>query len=516
MQDQGEFAMGGGKNPDGVRTDPANQQQMDSYVQASQALSQLRAPVLLDSADRHSRMFVACFDGTGNSMYGTDPKNHTNVAEVAKQLQNGLHANIGVGYVEGPGTQSGWYERTVDGATGRSFDPRLEKMYAQFIEQAKEWKAEDPQAKISLAGIGYSRGAEQEAAFSRLVHERGIQDPAGAVYVKDKDGNITAPPTYRNAPLEPPGRVAQAVGLFDPVGTGEPRKHDRRLPPSVMSGFQVTAQDERRDQFKSTSILREGHTEDQRFLNVTVGGAHSNIGGSYELNGLSIRSGNLMVDYLNSLSDQPYLQKRAEPNDPKLNVVHRSDQHQFFYTTFGFRDGERDRIETVASKQQVKDHSVADPNRKEAIDEDMSARFARRPVPIGPVPAGQEAGIVQGGLGAQGPAALGQGGIAQGNDFERNFARMIDAARNGDAAAFRDATRDHAQAPETRNWLQAGRERYQQLNAEQAQQPQQPQQAQQAPAQHAQARQQPEPADAPRPPPQQPDAPAQPPRAPGL
>ncbi|MEI2430094.1 DUF2235 domain-containing protein [Lysobacter yananisis] len=505
--------MGGGKNPDGVRTDPANPQQMDSYVQASQALSQLQAPVLLDSADPHSRMFVACFDGTGNSMYGTDPKNHTNVADVAKQLQNGLHANIGVGYVEGPGTQSGWYERTVDGATGRSFDPRLEKMYAQFIEQAKEWKAEDPQAKISLAGIGYSRGAEQEAAFSRLVHERGIQDPAGAVYVKDKDGNITAPPTYRNAPLEPPGQVAQAVGLFDPVGTGEPRKHDRRLPPSVMSGFQVTAQDERRDQFKSTSILREGHTEDQRFLNVTVGGAHSNIGGSYELNGLSIRSGNLMVDYLNSLSDQPYLQKRAEPNDPKLNVVHRSDQHQVFYTTFGFRDGERDRIETVASKQQVKDHSVADPNRKEAIDEDMSARFARRPVPIGPAPGGQEPGIVQGGLGAQGPAALGQGGTAQGNDFERNFARMIDAARNGDAAAFRDATRDHAQAPETQNWLQAGRERYQQLNAEQAQQAQQPQQAQ---PQQAQARQQPDPADAQRLPPPQPDAPAQPPRAPGL
>ncbi|MGO4782137.1 DUF2235 domain-containing protein, partial [Lysobacter sp. 2RAB21] len=76
------------------------------------------------------------------------------------------------------------------------------------------------------------------------------------------------------------GQVPQAVGLFDPVGTGEPRNHDRRLPPTVMSAFQITAEDERRDQFKSTNILHDGFAEDRRFLNVTVGGAHSNIGGS--------------------------------------------------------------------------------------------------------------------------------------------------------------------------------------------------------------------------------------------
>ncbi|QWP75140.1 DUF2235 domain-containing protein [Lysobacter sp. K5869] len=449
--------MGGGKNPDGVKTYPADQHDLDSYVQASAALSQLQSPKLLDSQDPHTRLYVACFDGTGNSIHGTDPKNHTNVAEVAKQLQSGLHDNIAVGYVEGPGTQSNKLERGWDMVTGASFDPRLEKMYAQFIEQAKEWKREDPDAKIRVAGIGFSRGAEQEAAFARLVDERGIQDPAGAVYVKDKAGNIVAPPTYRNAPLQDPAveKVPQAVGLFDPVGTGEPRKHDRRLPPSVMSAFQITAEDERRDQFKSTSILREGASENDRFLNVTVGGAHSNVGGSYELNGLSIRSGNLMVDYLNSLSDKPYLDKRPEPNDPKLNVVHRSDQ-PFYYTSFGFRDGERDRVETVASKEQVRRHTVADPNHKEPIDERMSAGFERRPVPIGPVPPGREASIAVGGQ------------TAGGGDIDRTFARLVDAARNRDEGAFRAATREHAQDPDTQQRWQAGRERYQQLNDAQA------------------------------------------------
>ncbi|MGO4781402.1 hypothetical protein AB4084_38540, partial [Lysobacter sp. 2RAB21] len=88
-------AMGGGKNPDGVKTYPADEHDLNSYVEAGEKLAQLRAPTLLDSADPHARLFVAAFDGSGNSMYGDEPKNHTNVAEVVKQLQNGMHDNIG-------------------------------------------------------------------------------------------------------------------------------------------------------------------------------------------------------------------------------------------------------------------------------------------------------------------------------------------------------------------------------------------------------------------------------------
>ncbi|MGO1069085.1 phospholipase effector Tle1 domain-containing protein [Lysobacter sp. CA199] len=451
--------MGGGKNPDGVKTYPADEHDLDSYRLASERLAQLRAPTLLDSSDPHARLFVAAFDGTGNSMYDGDPKNHTNVADLVKQIQNGMHDNIGVGYVEGPGTQSGFFRSTLDAATGRSFEPRVEKMYAQFIEQAKQWKADDPQAKIGLAGIGFSRGAEQEAAFSRLVHERGIQDPAGAKYSKDKDGNITGV-EYSKPPLVAPGQVAQAVGLFDPVGTGEPRHHDRRLPPSVMSAFQITAEDERRDQFKSTSIVRDGFAEDKRFLNVTVGGAHSNIGGSYELNGLSIRSGNLMVDYLNGLSDRPYLAKRAEPEDPKLNVVHRSEQHLIFYTTRGFRDGVRDRVDEVASKEQIKHGSVADPRNKEPIDANLDARLERRPVTIGPIPGGESR--ITAGRHAH-----------EGSPIDQTFARLVDAARNRDDGAFRAATQEHAQTQTTQAWLQGGREQHQQMQADRAA-PQQP------------------------------------------
>ncbi|MEI2455489.1 DUF2235 domain-containing protein [Lysobacter firmicutimachus] len=460
--------MGGGKHPDGVETYPADRHDLDSYREASAELARLQAPLLLDSNNPHARLFVAAFDGTGNSMYKDDPKNHTNVANVVQQLEAGLHRNVGFGYVEGPGTQDGWFASTRDMATGRTFEPRVERMYQQFAEQSKQWLREDPQAQISVAGIGFSRGAEQEAAFARLVHERGIQDPSGAQYRYDSARNIVGV-EYTKPPLVPPGQVAQAVGLFDPVGTGEPRLHDRRLPPSVVSGFQITAEDERRDHFKSTSLLRPGFTEDSRFLNVTVGGAHSNIGGSYELNGLSIRSGNLMTDYLNSLSDRPLLDKRVEPDDPSLNVVHRSDKHQFFYTTRSFRDGERDRIDLVASKQQQKDGSVADPYRKEPIDPELDARFERRGVPIGAAPV--RLGALDAGQPIQVQGGPAQGGRGPGGDeVERSFDRMVEAARNRDSAGFRAATQDYAQSESGQAWLQGGREQYRQQQEQQRQQ----------------------------------------------
>src|SRR5690606_29548028 len=99
---------------------------------------------------------------------------------------------------------------TRDLISGRTYEARLEEMYLQFIEQAKLWIEADPDADIRLASIGFSRGAEQAAGFTRLVEERGIQDPEGATVVRGRDGLIeriefTAPP------LREPGGVVQAI-----------------------------------------------------------------------------------------------------------------------------------------------------------------------------------------------------------------------------------------------------------------------------------------------------------------
>ncbi|MDQ6646954.1 MAG: DUF2235 domain-containing protein [Pseudomonadota bacterium] len=371
---------------DGIRHDDVPYYQADtgrlhSYSDAAEALSEFQAPVLLDKKNPHARLYFASFDGTGSDFY-KDPQHATNVAEIYTEISEGNNPAIAAGYVPGPGTQDHFLSRTLDGMNGNTYDERIEAMYKKFIEKALEWKKEDPDAKISLADIGFSRGSEQAAGFARMVHERGIQDPSGAHYTYDRHYQIVHV-EYSRPPLVEPGKVAQVVGLFDAVGTGEPvRQHDRRLPPSVISGFQIIAADERRGLFKSDHIIDPGATPDGRFLGVTVAGAHSDIGGYYFRNGLAIRSDNLMKSYLNGLSDQPFLKLQAVPDDPRLNVVHRSEDGMLIY-----RLGTKiDRLspdgynELLVPRREVE--HVFDPKNAEQRDGLLSRQFEHHNVPV--------------------------------------------------------------------------------------------------------------------------------------
>ncbi|KTF29867.1 hypothetical protein OZ12_19895, partial [Xanthomonas translucens pv. translucens] len=117
-----------------------------------------------------------------------------------------------------------------------------------------------------------------------------------------------------------------SVGLYDPVPTGYMELFDRRLPPSVVSGFQISAAHERRGLFPVDQIMPHGLSDDGRFLNVTVAGAHSDIGGSYLRGGLGVRSFNLMTDYHNGVFGAPLLPPLHAPTDPRMNVIHRSEE----------------------------------------------------------------------------------------------------------------------------------------------------------------------------------------------
>jgi len=424
--------MGGERKPDGVRTVPAAAEDLATFESARRELGELQAPMLHEGTRRESRLFIAAFDGTGNNMFEDAPENHTNVAYVAKQVESLKDPAIGHGYVAGPGTQGG-LEGVYDLAKGQSYSSRMEDMYLQFTVKASAWLKENPDADIRVASIGFSRGAEQAAGLTRMIEERGIRDPEGARVERDGDGRVLRV-EYVGPPLREPGTVIQAVGLFDPVGTGEPRNHDRRLPPSVVSGFQITAEDERRNLFQSTRVLDPGVTDGGRFLNVTVAGAHSDIGGSYSLDGLSIRSGNLMIDYLNALSDPPFLQKREEPTDPARNVIHHSEDHQFFYRTSVYdKEGVRGRQEELAPSNLCRIDCLDAQPRNAAMAEGLRWR----PVEIGPVPVA----------------------VSPTNAVEQ----LLQAAKQGDAAAIDRIGRDHLHSEQGQAWLRGGQQRLQEL-----------------------------------------------------
>jgi hypothetical protein len=429
--------MGGGRHPDGVATYPATADDLASYERASRELAAFSAPILMDSDKPNDRLFVAAFDGTGNSMFRDAPENHTNVARIHQQVEDrrkqGI-TDIGAGYVEGVGTQGG-ISGTRDLIGGRTYQARLEEMYLQFMTQADDWLKQNPDADIRVAAIGFSRGAEQAAGFTRLVEERGIWNPEGATVVRGRDGLIERIEPTR-PPLREPGSVVQAAGLFDPVGTGTPRDHDRRLAASVVSGFQITAGHERRNLFQGTRIMDPGATADGRFLNVEVAGAHSNIGGSYRLDGLSTRSGNLMVDYLNALGSEPFLEKREVRPDPARDVIHRSENHQVFYrTSIHDRQGMR------AHQEELSPPALCRIDCRDAMprNEAMASGLEWRPVRIGPVPGAPASGH---------------------DDFVQ---RLLEQAKQGDGAGIDAVARGYLNGDAGQAWLQQGEQRLQEM-----------------------------------------------------
>lgn len=431
--------MGGNRQPDGVRADAATAAHLESFEDANRSLEKFTAPVLLDEGRSEQRLFVASFDGTGNSK--RDPEKLTNVARLdehfrdhAAQARERLgYIPIGRGYVEGPGTQGG-ISGMFDAIYGGSYQARIEDMYLQFTTQAQKWLIEHPDADIRILATGFSRGAEQAAGFTRLVEERGIQDPTDAVFKRNADGLIVGEVIFPNPPLREPGSVIQAAALFDPVGTGAPRQNDRRLAESVVSAFQITALSERRNLFQGTWITDFGATPDGRFLNVGVAGAHSDIGGGYQRDGLGILAGNLGVDYINAMIHPPPIEKRALPADPDRYVIHRSEDHSpIYFTSIYDRKGARGMQDLLAPPSLCRiDCRDAMPR-----NEGMAASVPWRPVTIGPVQ-----GVV--------PVR------SEGLDTQTLANRLLSATSRDDGITISGLMREQIGSEAGQNWLQSG------------------------------------------------------------
>lgn len=364
--------MAGNEKDAGVTIRTPTTEELQSYQEAYKQVLEMQVQPLYQNGDPNHRLFVAAFDGTGN--HGDKAiEGRSNVAEIAEQYKY-LAGQEGGGriapvYLEGPGTQGfsepgdghrrGLRERlhdagqalrhpvdtlrggagsvsasaqgAFDQATGHTFQQRLDTMYGNLQNQAQAWHMDDPKVQITLANVGFSRGAEQAAGFARMVHDKGV-------VVQTADGPVDLVKT---------GQVKQAVALFDPVGTGTPWKHDRSLPESVQTGLQVRALDEQRDQFKDTRIVENGRPG---FLNVGVHGAHSDIGGGYGHDGLSMLSGNLMREYLNKVSSQPMLQSVDVQRDflgSNRNAVHASHEGVLYSNSTFRHTGARGELDNV-------------------------------------------------------------------------------------------------------------------------------------------------------------------------
>lgn len=372
--------------PDGVQARALSKEEHAMLTLARARMMQVRAPNLMDSP--HDRLYFVALDGTNNSRFRDSPEKLTVVAHLRQAIESLADPSVKVGYLEGVGTQAGALRRAFDGALAFTLEQRAEQAYLEFCVQASEWLRADPNARIHLAGIGFSRGAETVALLERFVHERGIRDPHGAVARYDDDGILTSI-TWADRPLlVPPGETVQVAFLVDPVGTGA-YEVDRGLRASNVSAVQITSRDEGRGHFTSTSHVPPGLSDQGRMANIVVPGAHSDLGRTYLLDGIGRMVENFGIDYVNTLLGGDRLAKVPEPYDPRLYAVHRSEQHLFGLWPDGHHRERGERI--VHTKLGPACPPVPATCMRDAVDSGLAAGLVFDYVGNGRLPGGSDA-----------------------------------------------------------------------------------------------------------------------------
>lgn len=315
-------------------------------------LAGLSVPVLQHTNAPHEYLFISFLDGTGHDKSQPKlglPSTVSLLHDEAHVAQGRQESRIGVSYSSGIGTQSNPMRRVLDGMFASTWEEGIKHAYRALSAQTGRWLDADPNAKIRFVGIGYSRGAVQVAGLARLIDRYGIVSPIGLSFGHDEYGNIAV--MSHAGVLVPPGHVPQAALLLDPVATQMPSDYDARLPPSVISRVAVMARHEQRRMFPHQAIVTTTSElgADGLSLRMIAPGGHSNVGGGNAQAGLEILTGNLAVDYLNLLRDEPLFTKRALP--PSLEEYARY-QKIGMTGAFGFtmdRDDQRDERHELAN-----------------------------------------------------------------------------------------------------------------------------------------------------------------------
>ena len=247
--------------------------------------------------------FVACFDGTNNSIYGSPspPANgdeqQTQVGRIFEQLE--MSAGSLSRYVGGVGASMNRGEASSGSAeTGSGAVARAAEMYRQlqaFIESESAKGAATQQVTIDV--LGFSRGTGSARHFMNMVDKLGIPNP----------NYPTGGPEY----LVAPKAARFSCLLFDSVVSGQEGELDLGIPASCDFALHLCAADERRSMFNLTSILPEaGYAQDPRLNEIWLPGVHSDVGSSWLSH----------AGLLSELAAQTYLRKRGLIDEIQLEA----------------------------------------------------------------------------------------------------------------------------------------------------------------------------------------------------
>lgn len=488
----GQVLAGGGSRP-------ITAEELQSVAAMQQAMTQIPVPTLQHRDNPHEYLFFAMSDGSGQDHRKPELGLPTNVAKLYQQaetLENNPSNRIGAHYTAGIGSQDSAFARLKDGALATTWADGIEEMYTEFTKQSWMWKQQDPDAKIRIASLGYSRGAVQVAGFLRLVDQFGILNPEDLKFGRDEHGNIMVKSPY--PPLVSPEQVAQVAVLLDPVATHFPRNYDARLTPRAISSVSLLAATEARKLFPHQTINDPGITPDGRAMTAPMPGGHSNVGGGNKDSGLEIFAGNAVTDYLNLLTDRPLFEKRPLPADLSTITVYQARGATAPLGLAMDNDGQRNLREKLANCK------IVDPCKdSEPIDRALAAQFEYRHVQLDPREQAQLQALIVMASDREQSARIGgrqdeeqqasRDAVSQlthphlkpGSELDRLFDNAIGAYLGNDDRALTRVMDEFRRSPDGQAWAQE-QQQYSQAMREQERQTEQQRQAELAEQQRAQ------------------------------
>jgi uncharacterized protein (DUF2235 family) len=274
------------------------------------------------------KRIVICADGTWNLRDQVEEKTGkrrpTNVTKLARAVraQDGRGIDQVVCYIDGVGTDGG-LDKFTGGAFGRGIEDNIRNLYRFLLYNYV------PGDEIYL--FGFSRGAFTVRTLAGFIHQVGLLQKDDDYYVPEiyacyesrhAPGSAEWKHAFRKVRDVQPAPPIRMVGVWDTVGAlGAPgllgqvfnsRKyeyHEVGLTPQIQHAYHAMAIDERRKAFKVNLWQRPagwpGVLEQAWFC-----GVHSNVGGSYNPDGLANEALHWMVEKAEGLGlqfDEKYL-----------------------------------------------------------------------------------------------------------------------------------------------------------------------------------------------------------------
>ena len=274
--------------PNPVISGQANPSQIEGLNNLRTQVGQSNGAPTYNTSSNSKTYFMA-FDGTNNNRDKPSFGPETNVSLLDKQAQKSLLSD-GSGdrnYYPGVGTTGPL--QLLDAGSGASMKFTAREATADFQEWARQQYEANPNVEINLAGVSASRGTITHTLTLNNIYNEGVGKRGSEIWSSDENGKpiVTGYSEHWQQPksdnLGTHLMLDRVAGPMNAAGA-----EGVLLPPAAgLRVVNIRALDEHRAEFASESLRNPDGTIDSSFTEIGVVGAHSNILGCYENNGIA-------------------------------------------------------------------------------------------------------------------------------------------------------------------------------------------------------------------------------------